>query len=304
MALSDNMRAALFMSLGMAGFTLNDTCVKLVTQDLPLFQVIFLRGLGTIVLLAGLCAVEGALHFRVEPADRKVIGWRTLGEVGATVCFLTALVHMPLANVTAVLQSLPLAVTLAGALFLGEAVGWRRALAIIVGFIGVMLIVRPGTEGFDRYSILALVAVCFVVLRDLSTRRLSAEVSSAMVSLVTALSITAMGAAGMLFQGWVAPSAGQLGLIALASVFIVGGYIYVVRAMRVGEIAVAAPFRYTGLLWALVLGWVIFGDFPSALTLIGAAVIVGTGIFTFYRERRILRRTGPAAALPPRSGLR
>ncbi len=285
MTASENTRAAVMMMAGMAGFTLNDTCMKLVTQDLPLFQAIFLRGLGTSMLLAVLCHLQGALHFRVARGDRAVIAWRTLGEIGATVCFLTALMHMPLANVTAVLQSLPLAVTLAGALFLGEAVGWRRWLAILAGFAGVMLIVRPGTEGFDRYSVLALGAVCFVVLRDLSTRRLTPGVSSAAVALVTAVAITLVAAGASVFESWVWPAPGNVALLLAASVLIVGGYLFIVLAMRTGEIAVVAPFRYTGLLWALALGWAVFGDFPALLTLLGAAIVVGTGIFTFYRER-------------------
>ncbi|PWE29389.1 EamA family transporter [Maritimibacter sp. 55A14] len=286
---SDNMRAALFMATGMAGFTLNDTCVKLVTAHLPLFETIFLRGLATIVMLAVLCAVQGHLHFRIPRPDLRVIGWRTFGEIGATICFLTALMHMPLANITAILQSLPLAVTLAAAVFLAEPVGWRRMAAIAVGFAGVMLIVRPGTEGFDRYSVLALVAVAFVVLRDLSTRRLSPGVSTAMVSLLTALAITTMGGLVSLAEGWVMPRPADLALVVLAGVFIVGGYVFLVAAMRVGEIAMVAPFRYVSLVWALVLGWAVFGDFPSSLTLLGAGVVVGTGLFTFYREHALAK---------------
>ena len=294
MILSDNLRGALFMICGMAGFTFNDACMKLVTEDLPLFQAIFLRGVGTSVLLVVVCLHQGALHFRVSGADRRVIGLRTLGEIGATVCFLTALMHMPLANVTAILQSLPLAVTLAGALFLGEAVGWRRVAAIIAGFAGVLLIVRPGTEGFDRYSVLAVVAVCFVVLRDLSTRRLSPGVSSAAVALVTAVSITLFAATVSAFETWVRPDGRALGLLSAAAICLVGGYLFIVLAMRAGEIAVVAPFRYTGLLWALVLGWAVFGDFPTTLTLAGATIVVGTGLFTFYRERRLRRAAGGA----------
>jgi drug/metabolite transporter (DMT)-like permease len=171
--LSDNMRGAVFMMLSMAGFSLNDAFLKTVAGELPLFQAVFLRGLIVVALTGALGWSQGAFAYRPGRRDRRLIGWRCLGEIGGTICFLTALFNMPIANASAILQSVPLAVTLGAALFLGEPVGWRRYLAIGVGFMGVLVIVRPGAEGFNAYALWAVAAIGFIVVRDLSTRSLS-----------------------------------------------------------------------------------------------------------------------------------
>lgn len=290
--LSDNMRGALLMMLTMAAYTFNDACIKSVANDLPLFQAVFLRGVMTSAMLAGFALWRGELRLYIPRGDRLTLFLRLAGEVGATIFFLQALFNMPIANVTAVMQSLPLAITLAGAVFLGERVGWRRYGAIAIGFAGVMLIVRPGADGFDVYSLSALVAVGFVVLRDLTTRRLSGHMPSMTVALMTALSITALGAVGSLYGGWQPVSGRSIGLLALAAVFIFAGYLFSVMVMRVGEISFTAPFRYTGLVWAILLGIVVFGEIPDTLMLVGSFVVVGMGIYTFYRERRLSRATG------------
>ena len=162
--------------------------------------------------------------------------------------------------------------------------------AILVGFVGVMLIVRPGTEGFTIYSVYGLAAVAFVTLRDLATRRLSRDVPSMLVTLITSASImTAFGMAS-LTEPWV-PVDGRSALLILgASVMIIGGYLCSIMVMRVGEISFVAPFRYTSLVWALILGWVVFGDWPQTITLIGAGIVVASGLFTLYREAQVNRR--------------
>jgi S-adenosylmethionine uptake transporter len=214
-----------------------------------------------------------------------------VGEIGAAYFFITALFHLPLANVTAIIQTIPLAVTLGGALFLREPLGWRRFTAILVGFAGVLLIVRPGTEGFNVFSVYALISVIFVTIRDLATRRLSAGVPSFTVALSAAAGVALFGGAGALGSEWVpvTPRAGLL--LAGASLCIVGGYIFSVMVMRVGDLATVAPFRYTSLIFALVLGFVAFGEWPTALTLLGAAIVAGSGIYTLLRERQLRRRS-------------
>ena len=164
--LAENLRGAGLMMAAMAAFVLNDTLMKLVSANLNLFQAVFLRGIGTTILILLIAWWQDALHFRPARRDRRIMAWRTLGDMGQMICFLTALFHMPIANVSAILQSLPLAMTLAAALFLKEPVGWRRYCAIGAGFIGVLMIVRPGSEGFNVYSLIALTTVLFVVLRD------------------------------------------------------------------------------------------------------------------------------------------
>ncbi len=291
-ALTDNVRGAFFMMASMGSFTVNDACMKAMSDELPLFQAIALRGVPTCILLFLLARAVGGMTWDLSRRDWGLIALRTIAEVGAAYFFITALFNMPLANASAILQSLPLTVTLAGAIFMGEAVGWRRLTAILVGLCGVLLIVRPGAEGFTFYSIYALISVACVTVRDLAVRRLSREVSSFTVALTAALAVTLFGAIASLTTDWAPVSQKATLQLAGASVMVIGGYMFSVMAMRTGEIAVIAPFRYTSLLWALVLGFFVFGDWPRTITLIGAAIVVATGVYTFYRERRIMRR-GP-----------
>ncbi len=283
--MTPNMKGALLMMGSMAAFTFNDALVKVVGQDLPLFQLVATRGALATVLVFILARHLGALHLNFPRHDKWLIAFRCLAELSATFFFLTALMHMPLANVTAVLQALPLTVTLGAALFFGEVIGWRRIAAIALGFVGMLLIVRPGPDGFSIYAIYALIAVVSVTVRDLITRRMSAEVPSMVVTLATSLSITSAAAIASTFEGWVPVSTVSGALVASAAVFVLMGYLFSVMVMRVGEVGFVAPFRYSSLLWALGLGWVVFGDWPDAITMLGAALVVGAGMFTLFRER-------------------
>lgn len=293
---SDNTRGALLMMGAMAAFTLNDACMKALGEELPLFQAIFLRGAATTLLLLVLARVMGALRFDLPRRDWGLIGLRSLAEVGAAYFFITALFNMPLANATAIIQTIPLSVTLAGALFLREPLGWRRLTAILVGFAGVLLIVRPGTDGFTVFSLYALVSVVFVTLRDLATRQLSREVPSLTVALTAAAGVAMFGAVGTAGSEWAPVTARSAALLIAATGFVIGGYLFSVMVMRVGDLSVVAPFRYTSLLFALVLGLVVFGDWPAPMTLLGAAIVTATGIYTLLRERHLNRR----AAVPLR----
>jgi len=196
---------------------------------------------------------------------------------------------MPLANLSAILQALPLTVSLAAALVFGDALGWRRLSAITIGFVGVLLIVQPGSEGFNTWSLYGVMAVLFVTVRDLATRRLSADVPGMTVTFITAAAVMAGAGLASLTEEWAPISAASGGLIVVAALFILGGYFFSVQTMRVGDVSYVAPFRYTGLIWALVLGWLVFDDWPDALTLVGAAIVVATGVFTLYRERKLSR---------------
>ena len=288
--LTDNMRGALLMMGSMAAFTLNDAFMKALSDELPLAQAIFLRGIATTVMMYVLARAMGGLRLNLPRRQWMLIALRSVTEIGAAYFFISALYNMPLANASAILQALPLSITLAGAVFLGEAVGWRRYSAILVGFLGVLLIVRPGFAGFNAYSVYALLAVVMVTLRDLLARRLSHDVPTMTVALVNAFAVMVVFGFGAFAADW-APVSGKAAFqLAGASVLIIGGYVFSVSAMRVGEIAVIAPFRYTSLLWALMLGLLIFTEWPDALTLIGSAVVVATGVYTFYRERKIAQQ--------------
>ena len=290
MARSDNLTGALLMMGAMAAFTVNDAMIKGLAGQLPVFQVMFLRGVLTTLLVGVIAWRMGALARRLPRADWGPVFWRMVGEIGSAYFFVTALFNMPIANISAIMQALPLTITLAAALFFREPVGWRRMVAILAGFVGVMLIVRPGTEGFNVYSIYGLAAVAFVTLRDLATRRLSRDVPSMLVTLITSFCIMAAFGLASLTGEWAALDMRSVALIAGASVMIIGGYLCSIMVMRVGEISFVAPFRYTSLLWALILGWLIFGDWPQTITLIGAAIVVASGLFTLYREAQVSRR--------------
>lgn len=287
--MSPNTLGALLMMASMACFTINDTFIKMTDAEVPLFQLLFLRGALTVLLILVFRKQLGTIHFNIPRRDWGLISLRSLAEVGAAYFFLTALFNMPLANVTAILQALPLCVTVGAALVFRERVGWQRMAAILIGFIGVMLIVRPGTDGFSLWSIYALIAVLIVTVRDLATRKLSPDVPSMTVTMVTAVVVMLAAGLASLTQSWRPVDPTQAALIAGSALFILGAYICSVQVMRMGEVSFIAPFRYTGLVWALLLGFLVFGHWPDPLTLVGTAIIVASGLFTLYRERKLAR---------------
>jgi S-adenosylmethionine uptake transporter len=297
--MTDNARGALMMALGMAFFTASDTAMKLIGAAIPLFQSVFLRGFVVSALFLLIAWRAGALAGRLAPRDRRLLALRVVAEALCAWFFFLALFNMPMANVIAIFQALPLMLTLAGALFLGERVGWRRWTLIALGFSGVLLIVRPGTEGFDRFAVFALLSVAFVVLRDLSTRRMSAQVPSLRVAFWSAFGVMLFSAAGSLSESWVMPDARLALLLIAAGVSILGGYLCVILAVRRGELAVVTPYRYTSMVWALLAGWAVFGEWPDGLTLAGAGIVVATGIATLWRERQLGLAARPVPAQPP-----
>ncbi|WP_294614496.1 DMT family transporter [Roseovarius sp.] len=294
MARSDNITGALLMMASMAAFTLNDALIKMLAGEIPLFQLMFMRGVLTTIAVAIIAWRMGVLGRALPRADWGPVFFRMVGEIGSAYFFVTALFNMPIANISAIMQALPLTITLAAALFFREPVGWRRIVAIMVGFVGVMLIVRPGTEGFNVYSVYGLAAVAFVTLRDMATRRLSRDVPSMTVTLITSVFIMAFFGLASLSESW-APVDARAALITGGAAFmIIGGYLFSIMVMRVGEVGFIAPFRYTSLIWALALGWLVFGEWPQTITLVGAGIVVASGIFTLYREMQISRRARAA----------
>lgn len=289
MALSDNMRGALYMLGVTASFTLGDTLIKAATSELPLFQIVFLRGLLATLFMAMLAWRAGALRPNLTRRDTRLISLRSIAEALAMIPFFIALANMPIANAAAILQALPLTVTLAGAVFLGEPVGWRRLTAIVIGFGGVLMIIQPGGSDFNAYSLLVVITVALVTVRDLAVRRIARTVPALFVATAMAAAVT-LGA-GMItwFHPWQPVLAHQWPLILGAGACIIAGYLFSVSSMRWGELWFVTPFRYSALIWALVLGWFVFGDWPNALTLIGAVIVIATGIFTFAREQRVAR---------------
>ena len=286
MLLRDNIKGAALMTGAMAFHAFNMTFMKMAFEQVNFFQAIFLRGLVTIALLMAIAAWRGEIIIKISPGNRTLLILRVIGEVGATVCFLSALAHMPLANATAILQSVPFVITLGAVIFLKEYVGWRRWVAISVGFFGVLMIVRPGTDSFDIRSLFVLLAVALIVLRDLVTTKLKFEIPAAYISLMTAIVITLI--AGLIgpLVAWEPVTVENFFLLASAATMLTFGYLCSVMTMRVGAISFIAPFRYSILLFTIFLGGVIFDHYPDDLTLIGSMIIVGAGLYTIHREHR------------------
>ena len=290
MPVSDNTRGAALMSISVLCFTANDTMMKFLFGDIPLFEAVLLRGLLCLPVVAYLAYRQGQLFIRASRHDMTIVLIRAAAETLATICFLTALANMPLANIIAILQTLPLSLTMVAALFLSEPVGWRRWSAIILGFIGVLIIIRPGTDGFSLYSLWGLAAVACVTVRDIVTHRLSRNMPSLFVTLITAIAITCLGAVMTPASGWVSPSPTSWLILVATACVIVAAYLFSVMTMRVGEIGFVSPFRYSSLIWAIILGFVVFDEWPDNLTLIGMAVIVITGVYMFRRERIVAKQ--------------
>ena len=208
------------------------------------------------------------------------------GQTGLTaLAYIGGLMHLPIANASAIAQATPLALTAAGAILLGEAVGWRRWLSVAVGFCGILIIVRPGPDGFNAWALLILLSVVLVTIREISTRFIAPNTDTAVVSLVTQVMVTV--ACGLLAatEVWQPMDMMQTGLIVLASIGCLLGVHFSIDAMRHGDISLVAQFRYSFIPFAIFLGWLVWGDVPDLLTFVGIAVVAGSGIYVFYRER-------------------
>jgi drug/metabolite transporter (DMT)-like permease len=292
----ENLRGSVLMVLAMAGFALEDMFIKRMAGAMPVGQIVMAIGLGGAVIFAAICAGQGRRLFTRDLMARPVLV-RNAGEMAGTMCFVTAIALTPLSQASAILQATPLAVTLGAALFLGEPVGWRRWSAILVGFAGVMMVVRPGLAGFAPASLFAVGAVIGLAVRDLATRTVPAAISSMQLSAYAFATLVPTGAILLVFgEGAVMPGPVQMRDLALALACGVGAYYAIVAAMRVGEVAVVTPFRYTRLLFALVIGVAVFAERPDGWTLLGAAVIVASGLYTLMREARAGRRRRRPAA--------
>ena len=284
----DNLRGATLMVLAMLGFALEDMFIKLLADAVTVGQILVMLGGGGSLAFGAIVLIQGKPLFSREMLSAP-IGLRALGEMVGTICFVSAIVLTPISSASAILQATPLVVTLGAALFLGEPVGWRRWSAIMVGLMGVLLIIRPGMESFQTLSLLAVIAVFCLALRDLATRRTPASISSMQLSFLGFVVLIPAGTALMLATDSTPVLLAGTQWLLFGSALFIGLFAYygIVAAMRVGEVSFVTPFRYARLLFALVIGVTVFNESPDALTLIGAAIIVASGIYTVWRERRI-----------------
>lgn len=288
-AYRDNLRGAGIMVVSMAFYTTNDATMKYVMQTLPLMQSITMRGVVIVALLLVVAARDGGLRLGMARRDKMMMLLRMAGEVGSTLLYLSALKHMALGDLSAIMQSLPLLVTLAAALVFGERIGWRRLLAVVVGMFGVLLILRPGSPAFDGWSLVALASVVLVMVRELATRAISGAMRSSTIALSTAIGVTLTAALVPTGEVWRMPTVTEAGLIVLAAGLLTVGYISSISTMRVGDISFVAPFRYASLIVAITLGLIVFGEWPDLWTWAGGSLVVGAGVYVVWRESRLER---------------
>lgn len=282
--LKANRRGIALMSAAMVFFVVNDAIVKLVSATLPTAQLVFMRGLMAIVLVAAVARHLGALRGVREAARAPVVA-RALVDAVASLLYLGSLAHLPIANATAINLASPLFITLLAVAFLRERVSTARWIAIGTGFAGVLLVIQPSREGFDGWALMCLLATLLHALRDLMTRRIAAGIPSILITLATAIAVTLLAGAVSAVQGWRAFGARELALLALASAFLAAGYHCVIASMRAGEISLIAPFRYTGLVCALIVGWVTWSELPNAAAWAGIALLVAAGMHMLHGER-------------------
>ena len=283
---SGNLRGIALMLVSMAGFAIEDVFIKLLAREMGVAQILILLGIAGGALFAIWTLRSGQRLLSADLLARPVI-LRNLCETAGTLCFVTALALAPLSSVAAVLQSMPLVVTLGAVLFLGERVGWRRWSAIFVGFAGVLMIIRPGMEAFQPASLFAVGAALWLGLRDLATRATPPAITSTQLATYAYVAVTLAGIVLLPFgPDPVLPSATGWALVLAATLVGVIAYYAITAAMRVGDVAVITPFRYSRLVFALILAVLIFGERPDAMTLTGAAVIIASGLVVILREGR------------------
>jgi drug/metabolite transporter (DMT)-like permease len=279
-----NRNGMIAMVGAVACFTTTDVLMKTATQTLPVSQVLAIRGLIAASIILTLLGMNGGMrHFRAL-AQKRVLQ-RTLFETSMILCYVTALSMAPFANVFSVLQSAPIIVT-AFVAFRGESVGLSRWAAVLAGFVGVALIVRPSLEGVDVAMGLALLAAFLVAARDLTTRTIPAWVPSPMVTLATTLGSTGAGLALAPFEHWRMPDMANWGILLGAAITVALGNYAIIQAYRHAEASVVSPFRYIGVPIAILFGFMVWGHVPDALAFAGIALVVGAGLYTMQRETR------------------
>lgn len=283
--MTDNTHGALFMVLAMAAFALEDMALKAAARDIPIGQAVLMFGLAGSLVFAGLAKAQGTRVF--HPAFLgKVLIIRSGFEISGRLFYALAIALTPLSSASAILQATPLVVALGAVVVFGEQVGWRRWMAIFAGFAGVLMILQPGLDSFDPLSIFAVLGMVGFAGRDLATRASPVSMSSAQLGVAGFIVLTMAGGALLAVSGgFKAPSVASLAFVTLATIVGVFAYSALTHAMRTGEVSVVTPFRYSRLLFALILGVVVFGEHPDNWTLLGGMVIVSSGLFLLARSR-------------------
>ena len=266
------------MLVATAVFVVGDCFMKLVTEAVPPFEVLFVRGLAASALCAGLVVVRGEWRAIAAALHGRVLA-RAIAETMSVLCYIVALARMPIADVIAILQTAPLILIVAAAFLLREKVGPARVVLVLVGFAGALMVAQPDAAGLSPAALLAFASALLIAVRDLVGRGVPAQVPVTVVVLATNLTVTA--AAGVMSfwrETWVAPSGGHLVYLGAAGLLVTLGHAGVLLAYRLGRASVIAPFFYSFALWGLVAGVVVWGAWPNSAALAGIALIAASGI--------------------------
>lgn len=280
---SANRRGILSVVFGMGSFSLSDALTKLAAKYLPTGEVIFTRGLATVMFFALAVAAAGQLR-QLPKALSPATLLRGMFDAIAVVLFITALVHMNLADLSAVVLVQPLLMTALAVVLFRETVGWRRWLAILVGLVGTLFIVRPTPSAFDAWALLGLGAALGGASRDLATRRVDPSIPSLCICLISSVTVTMSSVLVIHGETWIVPSATALFVCAAAGLFFGIGTYLIVLAFRGTDLGAVVPFRYVLLVWAGLWGYLFFAELPDRWTLVGATLIVASGLYTLHRE--------------------
>ena len=284
--MTENIRGALLMMICMGAFVLNDAFVRLAGDTLPLGQILFFRGLITTFVLVIAAWYAGIFRIEVSQEDKFKVVVRSIVDGLTAYFFLTAVLHMPFANVTAILQILPMTVTLAAAFVFKETVGRFRTTLILIGFVGVLFIIKPSVNGFNVYSFYALIAVFLITLRDLITRKLSIEVHTLLPTVSASFGVLSFSIILMFNTPFQSLDIQNSFFILMAAFFIIFGYYTAVLVMRSGEISFISPFRYSAILFALIIGFVFFAEVPDKQAFLGMLIIATSGIVLLFRNKK------------------
>jgi drug/metabolite transporter (DMT)-like permease len=279
-----NRRGIVAMVAAMAMFVANDVLVKLAAGHFPVGQLMAIRG-----VFACLFALGVVIAFKETTSlnllMRPIVILRGALEGAIALMFITALKHLPIGNVTAILMAASLIVIMLAVALGLEKVGWRRWAAVLVGFIGVLIMVRPSGDGFTWYSLLALGSATLVAVRELVTKRLGLDIPSSVVALATTIATGTIGFLFSLTSTWRPIMVAEVFYLIVAAAFVAGGNLAIIMAYRGTDVSVVSGYRYCIVVLAMVLGFVIWGDVPDIWSLAGSLLIVGSGLYTLHRQR-------------------
>lgn len=289
---TNNPRGIALMIGAMALFVGNDALIKYASETVPIGQATFVRSALVTLILVAMAAGQGQLRYWRKAAQRDVLVRAACEGVGSY-GYLLALSHIPLAIVLSINMAAPLAILPLAVFLLGERAGWRRWSALLVGFSGVILIIKPGPQGLDWWALLALASTLAHSLRDVVTRRIPVAIPSVLVTAASAAVLTAGTAVLTAYEGWRPMGITAVLCLVTASLMVTGAMYLLVLGTRIGEASVIAGFRYTGLIWGIALGYAIWDFLPDLWAWSGIALIVGAGLYSAHRERVRRRAAGP-----------